>query len=1066
MNDNFPELADELVQKILVAVESAPNEFALHQAIEGHLEEACRRLDITWNSFSVNVFLRSQGDGSPKGFADAVHGATVIEYKRPRAFRGRAGRILEKAQEQAEGYARWLHVEEGRPVDEYVLIAWDGAHISFGKIANGDAQWENLTSFDSNTAVRLLTVLRDNGRSLVNAAILFNLVGPYSRSGNTLIPTLYDALVEATAPDAPTSRTKLLFTEWGRLFSQVVGNKRANRRRLTRNQAAFQHIRSEETIPQYIFALGTHMAMVAKLVAALSIPHPTTDISDANVNLKERFQTLENGDLFRDAGVTNMLSGDFFSWYLDDTLWAKAEESIGLLLTELQALNFDTTRKETASIRDLFKGIYQNFMPREIRHAMGEFYTPDWLAAHALNEMGWRPENQLLDPTCGTGTFLLEAIKRRLSQAREQGQTDPTAQELLDGIYGMDLNPLAVLAARASAVVFLAQYLDPSAPLAIPIWLADAINSPQSTGASFEHQIMTQQGTKTFRVPSKLVHSPNFHQVFDRIRELVSADTSAKDVCEAVRAQFGLDDFTECEDRLLDEVVSLLVSLHEQQWDGIWCPILSDQFTAGAMPRVSHIAGNPPWVKWSNLPREYSDFIKDRCRRNGVFSNDTMYGGIESDISTVITFEVISKWLEPTGSLAFFITGEVFQNESSQGFRRLRYQGGNQAAFRAVQDFNLIAPFSGVSNHPVLMLAQNGSATNYPVSYRIWKRPDGDQRRRSTFTDPEEFTRWAESEDLLASPVYGTDSGPWLKGMPHQHDQWQFMFNSDSKPAYMARKGVCTDRNGIFFVRVLGTPDSPLCRISNNPALGKITEIPQVTRAIVEHEHVFPLLRGEGVRSFSAKPDPEYSILVPQREMHGDPDLLKNYPRTHSYLNRFRSHLASRSSYNRFQKGKPFWSVWNVGAYTFAPYKVVWKEMSGNRFEAAYISTAKNHILGDKVIIPDHKVYFVPMCNEEEAAYLTGLLNAPSVATGITSYSPRLSLGTNVVEYLAIPPFDPNNLDHFILAARSKYITNRADGPSEIELSWLDEMAGRVFRNAPSGWNSKRPRTTKQVPQK
>ena len=181
-------------------------------------------------------------------------------------------------------------------------------------------------------------------------------------------------------------------------------------------------------------------------------------------------------------------------------------------------------------------------------------------------------------------------------------------------------------------------------------------------------------------------------------------DASA--ICVHIRNAFELVDLPMEEGDALDESIRLLVSLHEQDWDGIWCAILAERFLAGSIPKVSFIAGNPPWVKWSNLPPEYAELIRERCRANGVFSDDVWTGGIESDISTVITFEVLSKWLEPNGKLAFLMTGTVFANESSLGFRRLRYGGGGEAAFLSVEDFDRVKPFEGVSNHPVLMLCK------------------------------------------------------------------------------------------------------------------------------------------------------------------------------------------------------------------------------------------------------------------------------------------------------------------------------------------------------------------------
>ena len=77
---------------------------------------------------------------------------------------------------------------------------------------------------------------------------------------------------------------------------------------------------------------------------------------------------------------------------------------------------------------DLFKPLYQNLFPRPVRHQLGEYYTPDWLAAHVLDQVGYigNPGQRLLDPACGSGTFLLIALrrlrKRRGERRREWGE--------------------------------------------------------------------------------------------------------------------------------------------------------------------------------------------------------------------------------------------------------------------------------------------------------------------------------------------------------------------------------------------------------------------------------------------------------------------------------------------------------------------------------------------------------------------------------------------------------------------------------------------------------------------
>src|SRR5699024_2604099 len=126
----------------------------------------------------------------------------------------------------------------------------------------------------------------------------------------------------------------------------------------------------------------------------------------------------------------------------------------------------------------------------------------------------------------------------------------------------------------------------------------------------------------------------------------------------------------------------------------------------------------------------------------------------------------------------------------------------------------------------------------------------------------------------------------------------------------------------------------------------------------VEKDHIFPLLRGEGVSAFKATPDQTFRIIVPQRGMHGDDDLVTQALKTYRLLKSCRLILKSRSSYKRFQEraGAPWWSLWSTGSYTVAPFKVVWREMGGGRFEAAYIGDHDDAVLGSKRVIPDHKV--------------------------------------------------------------------------------------------------------------
>jgi hypothetical protein len=1021
---------------------TARNEEQLRHEIEKALEATCDRLDITWTPFQLERMLRRQRGASVR-FADVTHGAVVIEYEPPNSFSGKEGTRLLHARSQAEEYTDLLQTEEGRPMGEYVLVSWDGAHIDFGRHDGTAYVWDGLQTFDAFAAQRLLGHMRDNGTPLVHPLLLSERAGPTSGIGQALLPALFVALQDAVASRA-TNKTELLFTEWRRLFGQVVGDPSDRlRKHLTEiGNAHGQDYLSDA--PAYLFALNTYIALVAKLVAALALPNASEDVSNPSVSIASRIRQLEFGQLFLESGITNMLNGDFFSWYVDDAQWDSFEDPLHDLINTLRGINFDVTRKTAESTRDLFKGLYMTFAPPALRHALGEYYTPDWLASHALDTIDWKPEQSLLDPTCGSGTFVLEALRRRLLADEFKNST---AEQLLAGLHGLDLNPLAVLAARASLVVFVSQRLDPEKPIQVPIYLSDAVNPATAKRSVYEHRLQTERGDRTFRLPANLVEHQSYFQIMQDLRELIDAGQDVDAIIEVIADEEPISSLRDTDSEVLRQSIEMLVHLHDQRWNGIWCSILADRFAAGAIPRVNAVVGNPPWVKWSNLPAEYADFIKPLCVELGIFSTDTWVGGIESDISTVITYKAMAKYCAKGGVLALFITGTVFSNESSQGFRRWSIQqnalnansGPEPLQVERVEDYTAVAPFEGVKNHPTLLvLRRAGLPTRYPILYKVWSPPTDIAGTKRSFASSGEFAAEATAMDLFARPVPGSDSGPWLKGTRDQHETWDRLFGVATEQAFIARKGITTDANGIYFVKVQRANAKGLVRVTNDPSLGR-RAVPKRS-AQIEDTHVFPLLRGAGISAFQATPDPHHCVVVPQRGMHGDVTLPTSAPKTYRFLKRFEDVLLTRGSYRLYQKNSSFWSLWSTGAYTFEPYKVVWKEMPGGRFQAAYVDSMVHPILGRRVVIPDHKVYFVPCKSEGEAAYLTGFLNAPVVAGGINAYASALSLGVSVVEYLGIPAYESSDKDHSALAALAKRLTKSKSPPTHAQWRELDEI--------------------------
>src|SRR5699024_10648045 len=107
-----------------------------------------------------------------------------------------------------------------------------------------------------------------------------------------------------------TTKTHLLYTEWRRLFGQVIGDQSDQLQALLAEQGRGHGAAYEDDVSAYLFALNTYIALVAKLIAAMALPGAAQNILDPGSPVQDRITALEDGGLFADAGIENMLNGD------------------------------------------------------------------------------------------------------------------------------------------------------------------------------------------------------------------------------------------------------------------------------------------------------------------------------------------------------------------------------------------------------------------------------------------------------------------------------------------------------------------------------------------------------------------------------------------------------------------------------------------------------------------------------------------------------------------------------------------------------------------------------------
>lgn len=179
---------------------------------------------------------------------------------------------------------------------------------------------------------------------------------------------------------------------------------------------------------------------------------------------------------------THLYRLGYFDW------WWISPEKIGVLSYEENRIQNSLEEDLNASIkkmlrrfnrfdftqvdRDILGDVYQGYLPPEERKQLGEFYTPTEVIEYILDGAGYTSDNEirgkkLLDPACGSGSFLVEATKRLIGRYRRIGfnYKDPDeAKQIIDecanSIYGLDIHPFACFIAEMNLLFQLVDLYD------------------------------------------------------------------------------------------------------------------------------------------------------------------------------------------------------------------------------------------------------------------------------------------------------------------------------------------------------------------------------------------------------------------------------------------------------------------------------------------------------------------------------------------------------------------------------------------------------------------------------
>jgi methylase of polypeptide subunit release factors len=1013
-------------EKIIAMAKAAANEAEFRRPFANLIEEIGREFDIP-------ILLREEYTVA-SGRIDAAYNRFIIEYKDPGTLRSSLShKPTRAAEEQLKNYMVEVAREERQELSRLAGVVTDGHYFIFVRHAEEEWLVEQPVPVNPHTTARFLKLLF----SLVSGKALIpkNLIDDFGAQNQISAQRITRALNNALEGEIP-PLVQTLFSQWSTFFGEVSGYEEGSARLRDkpelRNFARGMGIDPARAYPPHLFfAVHTYFALLIKFIAWLALsrfvspfgggPNLVSLSQLESEELRLKLTDMERGGIFRTLGIRNFLEADFFGWYL--LTWTpEIEGAVRLLIERLADYDPGTLEVSPEQARDLLKKLYHNLMPREIRHDLGEYYTPDWLAQRVLDMLEGGnfkgdPRKKLLDPACGSGTFLVLAIHRIKAYCQKQGLNErDTLEAILSNVAGIDLNPLAVIAARTNFLLALGDLLQHrQREIDLPVYLADSILTPAAGMGLFGHDkypIKTTAGT--FEVPSVLKTREQIEILANLLEECIESGTSTSAFLARLENRLGLtEDQWDLARSILEKLYEQFQDLHAKGQNGIWSRILKNAFMPLFLKDFDYIVGNPPWVNWESLPEEYRQDTKNLWQHHGLFPHkgmDAILGKGKKDISMLMTYEAMESFLKNGGRLAFVITQSVFKTAGAgQGFRRFRLGGGTPIRPIHVDDMSSFQPFEGATNRTAVVVLGKGRTVTYPVPYTFWQKTVSG-RSIGYDSDLEEVTGMTRRVQMLAKPVKEDDlTSPWITARPKALRAIQKILGPSD---YRAYEGSNTGgANGVYWLEVLSKrPDGLL--VVRNITEGARRQVEQITTEI-ESDLVYPLLRGRDVQQWQAVPSAHILMVQDPSTRRGiDEEIMQvKYPKTWAYLKRFEPVLRQRAAFKRYFTRKvgdlvvetgAFYSMFNVGEYTFSPYKVLWREQATS-FTAAAIG------LKEKSVLPDHKLMLVPLSSQEEASFLLSVLCSSPVRLAVEAYALATSTNTHVLNIIKISKFDDKN---------------------------------------------------------
>lgn len=630
---NLPELDDNIGDKIGYPTDIRPE---LEEYLSGQRRQQNRRLsEFGGGSTSPEEEEAETVFVDVSGRLDARVGNLVIEFKDDLEVN------LDDAKEQLRTYVYLLY-EEGIEED-FLCLATDGEiFITYETLLSESIETETDIRLSELTRIHTETADIEQVKRWVEALFservhpvveqLDTVFGVQSDTFDRCLNILREAYEESEAANVHRD-------EWADYLAYAQGESPENGLELY-----LQH---------------TYLASFAKLLSYMVFTRGSMpSIEDAKDVLSGEIsapfpENLFDQDLFSWIGRTD--AGDDFVEIMVDKL-----------------LQFNLGRVD----QDVFKKLYQDMVSYEVRHDLGEYYTPDWLAEYIIYEkLDLDPSDSVLDPGCGSGTFLVEAIQYK--RERSGQPVDELVTTIPDEVVGIDVHPLAVGVAKANYVAAIRDLLPYRRDeVQIPVFLADSVLFDEELAETDELEGTDLEGTtvrgpieiseEEYYIPQAAINQPEkLDQALGLIQEYIDDGEGfewrlAQDIPE-------FDSLTTAFERIRENIARAA----REGRDSIHAFILKNFFRPlylGDNGSFDALIGNPPWLSYNYMSSRQQDQVRDLMNQYGLYPGAENVSNME--LATLFVFRCMDLYLDDDGKLGYVMPRAIFSANQHDSFRR------------------------------------------------------------------------------------------------------------------------------------------------------------------------------------------------------------------------------------------------------------------------------------------------------------------------------------------------------------------------------------------------------------